>query len=76
MTIYSNSVTQTHWTPGEQIVTVDTWHTLDEVGHHAAEMSSDILQDLQLFIVFCLQEHACQIHILQEKSTQSQRIPL
>lgn len=53
-----------------------TWDTLDEVGHHATEVGSDVLEDLQLFVVLGLQQHAGQVHILQKESAQSQRITL
>lgn len=51
-----------------------TWYTLDEVGHHGAEVSSDVLEDLCIFVILSFQEHPGQIHILQEQSAQSQGV--
>ena len=47
-----------------------TWHTLDEIGHHGAEVSPDVLKDFCIFVILSFQEHSRQIHILQEESAQ------
>lgn len=56
--------------------TARTGDTLDEVGHHAAEVGPDVLEDVQLLLVLRLQEHAGQVHVLQEQGPQRQRVPL
>lgn len=53
---------------------LSTWNTLDEIGHHGAEMSPDVLEDFCIFVILSFQEHPCQIHIFQEQSAQGQRV--
>lgn len=36
---------------------LSTWYTLDEVGHHGTEVSSDVLEDLGVFVILSFQEH-------------------
>lgn len=53
-----------------------TWYALDEVGDHCAEVSSNILEDLGVFVVLCLQQHPGEVHILQEESAQGEGVTL
>ena len=53
-----------------------TWDTLHHVGHHGAEVGPDVLQDLCVFVVLCLQQHAGHVHVLQEQGAQGQAVPL
>lgn len=52
----------------------NTWHTLNEVSHCGAEVSSDVLEDLSIFVILCFQKHPGLIHILQEQCTQSKGV--
>jgi hypothetical protein len=58
----------------EQEASVVHWDTLDEVGHHGTEVSSDVLEDLRIFVILGFQKHPGKIHILQEQSAQGQGI--
>lgn len=53
-----------------------TWHTLYEVGHHGAEVNSNVFEDLGVFVVLGFQEHPRQIHVLQEEGAQGEGVTL
>lgn len=53
-----------------------TGDTLDEIGHHPAEMGSDVFQHVQLLLILSLQEHPGQVHILEEQGSQRQGVTL
>lgn len=42
------------WTNGRNLI---TWYTLDEIGHHGTEVSSDVLEDLCIFVILSFQKH-------------------
>lgn len=74
MNLELNCVSHTLASGREGLTLGRTWHTLDEVGHHGAKVSTDVLEDLCVFVILSLQEHAGQIHIFQEQSTQGERV--
>lgn len=51
-----------------------TRYTLDKVGHHGTEVSSDVFEDLGVFIVFSFQVHSSQIHVFQEQSAEGKGV--
>ena len=53
-----------------------TRNTLDEISHHAAEMSPDVFKHVQLLLILSLQKHPGEIHILEEQGAQSQGVTL
>lgn len=53
-----------------------TWYTLDEVGHHGAKVSSNVLKDLCIFVVLGFQEHPGEIHVLQEQRAHGEGVAL
>lgn len=59
---------------GKAVGAVATWNTLDEIGHHGTEVSSDVLQDFCIFVILGFQQHPSQIHIFQEESAQGEGV--
>ncbi len=51
-----------------------TWGTLYEVGHHGTEVSSNVFENLHVFVILSFQKHPGQVHILKKESAQGQRI--
>lgn len=51
-----------------------TWYTLDQVGHHGTEVSSNVLEDFCIFVILGFQKHPGEIHILQEQSAHGEGV--
>lgn len=51
-----------------------TWDTLYKVSRHSTEVSSDVFEDLHVFVILSFQKHPGQVHILKKERAQGQGI--
>lgn len=55
---------------------MNTWNSLNNIGHKCTEVTADVFQSVRVFVIFSLEQLPGEIYILKQCAVQRVALPI